>query len=76
MFELFHLKMQQKFVEWCLVDRYFFEILPFAGKWLKLENITLSEVNQVHKAKKTACFLSYVEYRPKTNTSNMKNRSC
>jgi hypothetical protein len=27
------------------------EILPFAGKWVELENIILSEVSQVEKAK-------------------------
>jgi hypothetical protein len=27
------------------------EILSFAGKWMDLENISLSEVNQVQKAK-------------------------
>jgi hypothetical protein len=27
------------------------EILSFAGKWMKLENIILSEVSQVQKAK-------------------------
>jgi hypothetical protein len=44
------------------------EILSFAGKWMELENIILSEVSQL---------LSYVEYRPNTNTSNvMKNRLC
>jgi hypothetical protein len=28
------------------------EILSFVGKWMKLENIILSEVNQVKKAKR------------------------
>jgi hypothetical protein len=52
------------------------EILSFADKWIELENIILSEVSQVQKAKST-CFLSYMEYRPNKNTSNiMKNRSC
>jgi hypothetical protein len=27
------------------------EILSFAGKWMELENITVSEVSQVQKAK-------------------------
>jgi hypothetical protein len=27
------------------------EILPFAGKWMELENIILSEVNQAQKTK-------------------------
>jgi hypothetical protein len=50
------------------------EILPFSGKWMELENIILSEVSQVQRAK--GPFLSYVEYRPNINISNiMKNRS-
>jgi hypothetical protein len=32
------------------------EILLFAGKWMELENIILSEVSQVQKTK-VACFL-------------------
>jgi hypothetical protein len=44
------------------------EILLYAGEWMKLENITLSKVTQVPKAK-AACFLSYVEYIPNTNTA-------
>jgi hypothetical protein len=39
------------------------EILLFAGKWMELDNIILSGVSQVQKAK-TTCFLSYVECRP------------
>jgi hypothetical protein len=39
------------------------EILSFAGKWMELENIILSEVNQVLKVKRLHVF-SYVEYRP------------
>jgi hypothetical protein len=35
---------------------------------MELENIILSEVSQVQKAK-AACYLSYVEYRPNTNTA-------
>jgi hypothetical protein len=27
------------------------EVLPFAGKWMELENIILCEVSQVQKAK-------------------------
>jgi hypothetical protein len=42
------------------------EILLFAGKWMELEDVILSEVNQVPKAKIT-CFPLYVGYRPKTN---------
>jgi hypothetical protein len=44
------------------------EILCFAGKWM--ENIILREVSQVQKTK-AACFLSYVEDRANTNTSNI-----
>jgi hypothetical protein len=44
------------------------EILSFAGKWMELKDIMLSEVSQVQKAK-VACFPSYVEYRPNTNTA-------
>jgi hypothetical protein len=51
------------------------EILSFAGKWMELENIILSEVNQVQKPRATFS-LSYMEYSPNKNTSNiMKNRS-
>jgi hypothetical protein len=51
------------------------EILPFAGKWMELENITLSEVSRFRKPK-AACFLSYVGHRPNINSSNiMKHRS-
>jgi hypothetical protein len=42
------------------------EILSFASKRKKLENIVLSKVSQVQKAK-ISCSLSYVDYRPKTN---------
>jgi hypothetical protein len=34
------------------------EILAFAGKWMGLENITLSEVSQVQKDK--ACMFSLI----------------
>jgi hypothetical protein len=44
------------------------EILSFAGKQMELENITVSEVSQVQKAKDTY-FLSYVEYRLNTNVA-------
>jgi hypothetical protein len=36
------------------------EILSFAGKWMELENIILSEFNQAQKAK-AACSHSCVE---------------
>jgi hypothetical protein len=42
------------------------EILPFASKWMELENIILSKVSQVQKAK-IICFPSYVDFRFKTN---------
>jgi hypothetical protein len=44
------------------------EILLVVVKWMELENITLSEVSQVQKAKNT-CFLSYIEYRLNTKTA-------
>jgi hypothetical protein len=44
------------------------EILSFAGKWMELGNIILSEVARSRRPK-AACFLSYVEYRPNTNTA-------
>jgi hypothetical protein len=50
------------------------ENLSFAGKWMELENVILSEVSKVQKA---ACFLSCVKYRANTNTNSiMKNMSC
>jgi hypothetical protein len=42
--------------------------MSFAGKWMELENIILSEVSQALKAK-TTCFLSCVEHRSNTNTT-------
>jgi hypothetical protein len=45
------------------------EILSFAGKWVELENIILSEV-RLRKTKST-CFLSYVGDRYNTNRSNI-----
>jgi hypothetical protein len=41
-------------------------ILLFADKWLELENITLSKVSQVQKAK--GCMFSLI-YRPNKNTT-------
>jgi lauroyl/myristoyl acyltransferase len=32
------------------------EILPFAGKWMELENIILSEVSQAQKSQKLYVF--------------------
>jgi hypothetical protein len=40
----------------------------FAGKWIELENIILSE-DSMFRRPKGACFLSYVEYTPNTNTT-------
>jgi hypothetical protein len=34
------------------------EILLFAGKWMELENIILSEVSQIQKAK--SCMFSFI----------------
>jgi hypothetical protein len=45
------------------------ETLSFVSKWMELENIILSEVNQVQKAK-SHMFALYVEYKPNTNTNN------
>jgi hypothetical protein len=50
------------------------EILSFAGKWLELENIIFNEVSQFRRPK-AAGFLSYVEYRPNTNTRNIIKNS-
>jgi hypothetical protein len=33
------------------------EILPFAGKWMELENIILSKVSQAQKTKSQMFFL-------------------
>jgi hypothetical protein len=50
--------------------------LSFAGKWMELENIILSEVTHVLKAKGWVFSLTSGK-RPNTNTSNiMKNSSC
>jgi hypothetical protein len=43
------------------------EILSFAGKWMELENIILSQVSQAQKTK-NHMLSSYVGYRSKTNT--------
>jgi hypothetical protein len=44
------------------------ENLSFAGKWMELENIILSEVSQAQRPKST-CSLLYVGYRPITNAA-------
>jgi hypothetical protein len=41
------------------------EILSFAGKWMELENIILSEVRLWRP--KITCSPSHADYRPKTN---------
>jgi hypothetical protein len=43
------------------------EILSFTGKWIEMENILLA----VFRKPKAAWFISHVEYRPHTNTSNI-----
>jgi hypothetical protein len=53
------------------------EILSFAGEWMELENIILSEVSQVQKAK--SCIFSLIcgIYSGNIQISNIKkNRSC
>jgi hypothetical protein len=45
------------------------EILPFAKKWMELENIILSEVIQAQKTKKIICSPSYAVFRSSTNTA-------
>jgi hypothetical protein len=42
------------------------EILLFAGRWMELENIILTEVSQVQKAKSRMFSLICGIYRPKT----------
>jgi hypothetical protein len=44
------------------------EILSFAGKWMKLENISWVKLARLKKPK-AVCFLSYVEFRPNINTA-------
>jgi hypothetical protein len=46
------------------------KILSFAGKWMELENIILSEVIQVQKAK-GSMFSLIVEDKSNTNTSTI-----
>jgi hypothetical protein len=42
------------------------KIFSFAGKWTKLENITL---NEGLEGQKSHFFLSYVEYKTNTNAA-------
>jgi hypothetical protein len=57
------------------------EILSFAGKWMELENIILSEISQAQEAKVVHC-PSCADCRPKTNsavlwdTGHTKGRLC
>jgi hypothetical protein len=44
------------------------EILSFAGKWMKLENIILSEVSQAQMTK-IICSPSFVDFRSRANTT-------
>jgi hypothetical protein len=45
------------------------EILSFTSKWMELENIILSEVNQVQKTKNHICSPSYADFRSRANTA-------
>jgi hypothetical protein len=42
------------------------KMLLFAGKWMELENIILSEVSLIQKTK---CFPSYADIRSRANTT-------
>jgi hypothetical protein len=42
------------------------EILSFAGKWMELENIILSEVARLRRPK-IVCSPSYVDFRSRAN---------
>jgi hypothetical protein len=44
------------------------EMLSFAGKWVELENIILSEVS-LAKRPKIVCSLLYVDIRSRANTT-------
>jgi hypothetical protein len=44
------------------------EILSFAGKWIELKNIILSEVSQTQKTK-NRMFSSYVDFRSTANAA-------
>jgi hypothetical protein len=44
------------------------EMLSFAGKWMELENIILSEVSLAQKTK-NRCSPSYVDIRSRANTT-------
>jgi hypothetical protein len=44
------------------------EILSFAGKWMELENIILSEISQAQKTK-IVCSPSYADSRSRENAA-------
>jgi hypothetical protein len=44
------------------------EILSFAGKWMELENIILSEVSQLRRSK-IVCSPSYADFRSRANAA-------
>jgi hypothetical protein len=44
------------------------ETLSFAGKWMELENIILSEVSQAPKTK-IICSPSYADFRSRANAA-------
>jgi hypothetical protein len=44
------------------------ESLLFAGKWMELENIILSEVSQAQKTK-IVCSPSYADFRSRANAA-------
>jgi hypothetical protein len=45
------------------------KMLSFAGKWMELENIILSEVRPGPKDQKSLCSPSYVDVRSRANTT-------
>jgi hypothetical protein len=42
------------------------EILPFASKWMELENIILSKVSRLRRSK-IVCSPSYADFRSRAN---------
>jgi hypothetical protein len=56
------------YVPWNFIQPIKNEIFSLAGKWMELENIILSEVSQVQKAK--SCMFSLIG-RPNTSTRNI-----
>jgi hypothetical protein len=45
------------------------EILSFAGNWMELENIILSEVSQAQKTKNHMFFLTCTVFRSRANAA-------